>query len=83
MLIDKWLTGIGKYLQLMGRVLSLPERFRVFWKNYVAEMAQLGINSIGLVLLVSFGFGAIICIQMKLNVQSAWMPRWVSGYTTR
>ena len=21
--------------------------------------------------------------QMKLNVQSAWMPRWVSGYTTR
>ena len=22
-------------------------------------------------------------IQMKLNIQSPWMPRWVSGYTTR
>ena len=20
---------------------------------------------------------------MKLNIQSLWMPRWVSGYTTR
>ena len=44
---------------------------------------QLGIDSIPIVLLISFGFGAIICIQMKLNIQSPWMPRWVSGYTTR
>ena len=56
---------------------------RMFLKQYVKEMAQLGVNSIGIVLLISFFIGAVICIQMKLNIQSPWMPRWVSGYTTR
>lgn len=83
MLIEKWLTTFGQYLMLMGRTFSRPERFRMFFKQYVKEMAQLGVNSIGIVLLISFFIGAVICIQMKLNIQSPWMPRWVSGYTTR
>ena len=83
MLIHKWLTTYGRYLMLMGRTFSRPERLRMFLKQYVKEMAQLGVNSIGIVLLISFFIGAVICIQMKLNIQSPWMPRWVSGYTTR
>ena len=83
MLIEKWLTTFGRYLMLMGRTFSRPERMRMFLKQYVKEMAQLGVDSIGIVLLISFFIGAVICIQMKLNIQSPWMPRWVSGYTTR
>ena len=83
MLLHKWLTTFGRYLILMGRTFSRPERLRMFLKQYVNEMAQLGINSIGSVLIISFFIGAVICIQMKLNIQSPWMPRWVSGYTTR
>lgn len=83
MLIIHFLKTFGSYLILMGRTFARPERFRMFWKQYVREMMQLGIDSIPIVLLISFGFGAIICIQMKLNIQSPWMPRWVSGYTTR
>ena len=83
MLIEKWLTTTGRYTLLMKRALARPERFRMFFKQYVKEMAQLGVDSIGIVLLISFFIGAVICIQMKLNIQSPWMPRWVSGYTTR
>ncbi|MBQ9650087.1 MAG: ABC transporter permease [Prevotella sp.] len=83
MIITKYLAILGRYLMLMGRVFSVPERMRMFFKQYVKEMAQLGVNSIGIVLLISFFIGAVICIQMKLNIQSPWMPRWVSGYTTR
>ncbi len=83
MQILKWLTTFGRYLMLMGRTFSRPERMRMFLKQYVKEMAQLGVDSIGIVLLISFFIGAVICIQMKLNIQSPWMPRWVSGYTTR
>ena len=83
MIILKCLAILGRYLMLMGRTFSVPERMRMFLKQYVKEMAQLGVNSIGIVLLISFFIGAVICIQMKLNIQSPWMPRWVSGYTTR
>lgn len=77
------ITTLGKYLMLMGRVFARPERFRMYLKQYRNEMAQLGINSIGIVLLISFFIGAVICIQIKLNIESPWMPRFVVGYTTR
>ena len=83
MLLTKMLQTFGEYLVLMGRVFSRPERLRMFWKRYVKEMAALGVDSIIIVLLISFFIGAVICIQIKLNIESAWMPKWVSGYVTR
>lgn len=67
----------------MGRVFSAPDRWRMSMKEYVREMWQLGYNSIGIVLIISFFIGAVICLQIKLNIQSPWMPRMVTGYTTR
>ena len=83
MFIQQQLTTLGRYIMLMGRSFARPERMRMFLKQYIKEMSALGVDSIGIVLLISFFIGAVICIQMKLNIQSPWMPRWVSGYTTR
>ncbi len=77
------IATFGHYLLLMGKVFSRPERFRMYWKQYIKEMQQLGIDSIGIVLMISFFIGAVICIQMKMNIQSPWMPRFSTGYTTR
>ena len=83
MIIHRFLTVFGRYSILMGRVFSRPERLRVYLKQYVKEMSSLGVDSIGIVLLISFFIGAVICIQIKLNIQSPWMPRFVTGYVTR
>ena len=83
MLITKGLAGFGRYLMLMGKVFSQPEKWRMYLKQYVKEMAQLGVDSNGIVLLISFFIGAVICIQIKLNIQSPWMPAFTTGYTTR
>ncbi len=83
MFLINYLQTFGNYLVLMWRAIAIPDRMRMFGKQYVKEMASLGVDSIGIVLLISFFIGAVICIQMKLNIQSPWMPRWVSGYTTR
>ncbi len=81
--IKQSLNHVGNYVMLMGRVFSIPDRWRMFFKQYVTEMFQLGYNSIPIVLVISFFIGAVICLQIKLNIQSAWMPRMVVGYTTR
>ena len=83
MLITDGLATFGRYIQLMAKTFSMPERWRMFGKQYVKEMAQLGVDSIGIVLLISFFIGAVICIQIKLNIQSPWMPNFTTGYTTR
>ena len=55
----------------------------MFFRQYLNELEQLGVNSIGIVLLISFFIGAVITIQIKLNIESPWMPRWTVGYVTR
>ncbi len=83
MFLTKGIAAFGKYLDFMGKTFSVPERWRMFMKQYVKEMAQLGVDSIVIVLLISFFIGAVICIQIKLNIQSPWMPAFTTGYTTR
>ena len=79
----KALKTVGRYIILMGRVFARPERMRMFFRQYVNELEQLGVNSIGIVLLISFFIGAVITIQIKLNIESPFMPRWTVGYVTR
>jgi phospholipid/cholesterol/gamma-HCH transport system permease protein len=82
-MILKALETTGKYICLMGRVFAKPERLRVYFKQYTKEVEQLGVDSIGIVLLISLFIGAVITIQLKLNIESPWMPRWTVGFVTR
>lgn len=79
----KGIATFGHYLQIMSKTFSWPERWKMFFKQYAKEMEQLGVDSIGIVLLISFFIGAVICIQIKLNISSPWMPAFTTGYTTR
>ncbi len=79
----KALRTVGKYIILMWRTLGRPDRMRMFFRQYLNEIEKLGVNSIGIVLLISFFIGAVITIQIKLNIESPWMPRWTVGYVTR
>ena len=65
-LVYKWLFTLGRYILLMGRTFSRPERFRMFWKKYVTEMQALGVDSIGIVLLISFFIGDI---ELKISIR--------------
>ncbi|WP_321438784.1 ABC transporter permease [uncultured Bacteroides sp.] len=79
----KALRTVGRYIILMGRTFSRPESMRMYLKQLVKEVEQLGADSVGIVLLISFFIGAVITIQIKLNIESPWMPRWTVGYVTR
>lgn len=83
MIIADSICTFGKYLMLMRKVFARPQSMKMFFKQFLRELYQLGVNSIPIVLLISFFIGAVICIQMKLNIESAWMPKFVVGYATR
>ena len=83
MIIADSISTFGKYLILMRKVFARPQSMKMFFKQFLRELYQLGVNSIPIVLLISFFIGAVICIQMKLNFESAWMPKFVVGYATR
>lgn len=63
----KALRTVGRYIMLMGRTFSRPERMRMFFRQYIKEIEQLGVNSIGIVLLISFFIGAVITHPDKIK----------------
>lgn len=74
---------IGRYFLLLGETFSRPERLSRYWKRTVEEMDLLGVKSLGIVALLSVFMGAVITIQTSTNIDSAWIPSYVVGFTAR
>ena len=74
---------IGRYFMLMGKVFSRPEKAAIYRRRIVYEMESLGIDSIGLTAIISVFIGAVITLQMCINLDSPFIPRSLVGYATR
>ncbi|GAB6009034.1 MlaE family ABC transporter permease [Dysgonomonas reticulitermitis] len=74
---------IGQYTLLLQKVFAKPQRWRVFFRQFFDEISKLGVNSIWIVIIISFFIGAVIVVQIKLNIDSPFMPRYVVGYVSR
>ena len=77
------LTLIGRYFILMKKVFSRPEKRRIFGRRVMFEMEALGLNSIGITAIISVFMGAVITLQMCINLESPFIPRYLIGYATR
>ena len=67
----------------MTQVFRIPEKWREFFKSLVNEIYKLGVNSIPLVIIISLFIGAVICIQMTINIVSPLIPSYSTGLATR
>lgn len=74
---------IGRYFVFIWKVFSKPEKISVWFKHFWKEIQSLGINSIGIIILVSIFIGAAITIQMAYNITSPLVPDYVISLTTR
>lgn len=76
-------VSIGKYMQLLGVVFKRPQRMRMFIRELTREMYNQGVGSIWIVALVSFFIGAVVSIQLAINMDSPLIPKFTIGYTAR
>ncbi|MBD5233031.1 MAG: ABC transporter permease [Bacteroidales bacterium] len=83
MLITDSLATFGRYCLFMKRVFSVPDKMSEFGKRTIQEVSKLGIDSIPLVLIISVFIGAVIAIQMQLNIASPLIPAYSVGLATR
>lgn len=60
-----------------------PDKWKEFFKSLVFEINKLGVDSIPLVLIISLFIGAVICIQMQINIVSPLIPSYSTGLATR
>lgn len=83
MLLINSISQFGRYCMFMKRVFAVPDRWRVFLQRTLSEVSKLGVDSIPLVVIVSLFIGAVITIQMQLNISSPLIPAYSVGLATR
>ncbi|NDW19568.1 ABC transporter permease [Dysgonomonas sp. 216] len=83
MLIADFFEKLGEYALLMKKVFTKPQKWNVFFKQYISEISKLGVDSIWIVIIISFFIGAVIVVQIALNIDSPIMPRYTVGYVSR
>ncbi len=74
---------IGRYSMLIWNVFSKPDKPRILFKQIVKEIEFLGVNSIGIVVIISFFIGAVATLQTALNLQTPLIPKYYIGVATR
>ncbi len=79
----RMLRNIGEYSLLMRRVFTKPQRWSMFFRRLIDEIMLLGVNSIWIVLIISFFMGTVITIQLAINMSNPLIPRFTIGYATR
>ncbi len=84
-MIKKFLTAFGEYFILLGKAISAPQKKAVFWRIFMREVNDLGVNSFGLVVFTSMFVGAVVAIQMYNNFNASDFPIPTSfvGYATK
>jgi phospholipid/cholesterol/gamma-HCH transport system permease protein len=73
----------GSYLLLMFQVFRRPDKGRAFWKQLLVEFQSLGVDSLGIVAIISVFMGAVVALQTAFNIDSPLIPPSTVGFTTR
>jgi len=79
----KFLSQFGKYCMMLKKVFSKPEKTSLYYKQTMHELVYLGLNSIGIITIISFFMGAVITLQTAYNTENPIYPTYLIGLGCR
>ncbi len=79
----KSLFQIGQYTILLGRIFRRPQKWDIFKTRTLIEMDYIGLQTIGIVIVLSFFMGAAVVLQTTNNLENPLLPRYLIGYAGR
>jgi len=79
----RFLTQFGRYFLLLKKVFSKPEKPVVYYNQTMRELVFLGLNSVGIITIISFFMGAVITLQTAYNTENPIYPTYLIGLGCR
>lgn len=73
----------GEYLLLLKKVFKKPEKWKIYWKEILHEMNDIGVGSLGLIFIISTFIGAVMTMQIAFQLESDFIPNTVIGQINR
>jgi phospholipid/cholesterol/gamma-HCH transport system permease protein len=68
-------TEFGRYLLMLKGMFSKPENMKVYWKEFMHQCSEIGIGSLGIVVIISFFMGAVSAVQTAYQLVSPVIPK--------
>ena len=78
-----YLDDIGRYFMMIKLSFMKPSKFKVLKKLIFKEINDLIIESIPIVVILSFFIGGVVAIQTALNLSSPLLSKTLIGFATR
>jgi phospholipid/cholesterol/gamma-HCH transport system permease protein len=68
-------TEFGRYLLMLKGMFSKPENGKMYWKEFMHQCSELGIGSLGIVVIISVFMGAVSALQTAYQLVSPFIPK--------
>ncbi len=82
-MIKNFLVSVGRYFLFMKMVFRKPEKWKIFWRQFVMEADKLILSSIILVGVISVFIGGVLVIQTASNLENPLIDKMYIGYMVR
>ncbi|MDE5956030.1 MAG: ABC transporter permease [Bacteroidales bacterium] len=82
-MLKKIFESIGKYFLFLKMVFRKPEKWRLFWRQFVNESDKLILSSILIVGVISLFIGGVLVIQTASNLENPVIDKMYVGYMVR
>ncbi len=73
----------GEYILLLKKVFRRPEKWKIYLKEIFHEMTEIGVGSLGLIVIISTFIGAVMTMQIAFQLVSDLIPTSVIGQINR
>lgn len=82
-MLKKFFASIGSYMLFLKQVFRMPEKWSLYWKQFLAETEKLILSSIIIVGVISLFIGGVLVIQTASNLQNPFIDKMYIGYMVR
>ena len=70
-----FLDEAGRYLLMLRTMFSKPENGKMYWKEFMHQCSEIGIGSLGIVVIISIFIGAVSAVQTAYQMTTPLIPR--------
>ena len=69
-----FLTEFGRYLLTLRGMFTRPENGKMYWKEFMHQCSEIGIGSLGIVIIISVFMGAVSALQTAYQLVTPFIP---------
>ncbi|MBK8515544.1 MAG: ABC transporter permease [Saprospiraceae bacterium] len=73
----------GSFILWQGQIYKKPENYRMYYKETIRQMYDIGIGSFPIVFLISIFIGAVTSVQFYYQMAGTLIPPYYIGYIVR